>query len=188
MSDMTANSRMAHGTMAQGRIVPWWVTLIQGIAALIIGLLLLFSPARTTVVLVLFFGWWWLISGIFELGSLFVDRTLWGWRVFTGLLSIIAGAYIIAAPLMGTVIVVGVVTLLIGIDGMIIGVVDIVKAFQGAGWGKGILGVLSFIIGAVIAFNFTTFMLAIPWVWGIFAIAGGIAAIVLAFQLRGAEA
>jgi uncharacterized membrane protein HdeD (DUF308 family) len=183
MSDMTANT-----AVKEGRLVPWWVVLIQGIAALIIGMLLIFSPARTTVVLVYFFGWWWLISGIFELGSLFVDRTAWGWKLFTGILSILAGAYIIAAPLIGAVIVVGVATLLLGINGMIIGVIDIVKAFQGAGWGKGALGVLSFIIGAVIAFNWTTFMVALPWVWGIFAVAGGIAAIVMSFQLRKAEA
>jgi uncharacterized membrane protein HdeD (DUF308 family) len=167
---------------------PWWLTLIQGIAALVVGLLLIFQTLPTTVVLVLFFGWWWLISGIFELGSLFVDRTAWGWRVFTGLLSIIAGLYIIGSPYLGTVIVVGVSTLLLGINGMIIGVVDIVKAFQGAGWGKGALGVLSLVIGAVIAFNFTSFMAALPWVWGIFAVAGGIAAIVYAFQVRKVQA
>lgn len=182
MSDSTANTMVT-----EGRLMPWWVVLIQGIAALVIGGLLIFSPARTTVALVYFFGWWWLISGIFELGSLFVDRTAWGWRVFTGLLSIFAGVYIIGSPLIGAAIVVGVATLLLGINGMIIGVIDVVKAFQGAGWGKGALGVLSFVIGAVIAFNWTTFMLALPWVWGIFAVAGGIAAIVMAFQLRGVE-
>ena len=163
---------------------PWWVTLIQGIAAVIIGALLIFSPVTTTVALVYFIGWWWLISGIFELGSLFVDRTAWGWRVFTGIISIFAGGYIIAAPLIGAVVVVGVATLLLGINGMIIGVVDLIKAFQGAGWGKGLLGLFSLVIGAVIAFNFTAFMIAMPWVWGVFAAVFGVAAIFMAFQQR----
>jgi uncharacterized membrane protein HdeD (DUF308 family) len=170
------------------RIFPWWATLIQGIAALIIGVLLIMSPARTTVALVYFIGWWWLISGIFELGSLFVDRTAWGWRVFTGILSIIAGGYIIAAPFIGAVVVVGVATLLLGINGMIIGVVDLIKAFQGAGWGKGVLGAFSLIIGAVIAFNFTSFMLALPWVAGFFVLVFGVFAIFGAFQQRKLEA
>jgi uncharacterized membrane protein HdeD (DUF308 family) len=170
-----------------GRLMPWWLVLIQGIAALIVGVLLMTQPITTTIALVYFFGWWWLISGIFELGSLFVDRTAWGWKLFSGLLSVIAGAYIIGAPLIGAVVVVGAATLLLGINGMIIGVVDIVKAFQGAGWGKGALGVLSLVIGAVIAFNFTSFMAALPWVWGLFAIVGGIAAIVMSFQLRKVE-
>ena len=126
--------------------------------------------------------------GLFELGSLFVDRTAWGWKLFSGIISVIAGGYIIAAPLLGAAVVVGIATLILGINGMIIGVVDIVKAFQGAGWGKGALGVLSFVIGAVIAFNFTSFMLALPWVWGLFMAIFGIAAIVMAFQIKKTQA
>jgi uncharacterized membrane protein HdeD (DUF308 family) len=188
MSDATASGPGSMTVVTQGQLVPWWLVLIQGIAALVIGILLMVNPATTTIALVYFFGWWWLISGLFELGSLFVDRTAWGWKLFTGLLSIFAGGYIIAAPLIGAAVVVGVATLMLGINGMIIGVVDIVKAFQGAGWGKGALGVLSLVIGAVIAFNFTSFMLALPWVWGLFAIIGGIAAIAMAFQLKKVEA
>jgi uncharacterized membrane protein HdeD (DUF308 family) len=167
---------------------PWWVVLIQGIAAVVIGGLLMFQTVSTTIVLILFFGWWWLISGIFEIGSIFVDRTAWGWRLFTGLLSIVAGAYIIGSPLLGTAVVVGVATLILGINGMIIGVVDIVKAFQGAGWGKGLLGALSLVVGAYIAFNFEKFMLVLPWVWGLFAAAFGIAAIIMSFQIKKAQA
>jgi uncharacterized membrane protein HdeD (DUF308 family) len=169
-------------------VYPWWAVLIQGIAAVVVGGLLMLQPAATTVILVLFFGWWWLISGIFEIGSIFVDRTAWGWRLFTGLLSIFAGIYIIASPLLGTVIVVGVATLILGINGMIIGFVDIIKAFQGAGWGKGLLGVLSLVVGAYIAFNVSTFMLILPWVWGLFAAAFGIGAIIMSFQIRKTQA
>jgi uncharacterized membrane protein HdeD (DUF308 family) len=168
--------------------MPWWVTLVQGIAAIVIGILLMTQTVTTTVVLVYFVGWWWLISGIFELGSLFVDRSAWGWRVFTGLLSILAGAYIIAAPLLGAAVVVGVATLLLGINGIVIGVVDIIKAFQGAGWGKGLLGLLSLVLGAWIAFNVSSFMLVLPWVWGLFAIIAGGGAIALSFQVKKAQA
>jgi len=85
-------------------------------------------------------------------------------------------------------VVVGIAALLLGINGMIIGVVDIVKAFQGAGWGKGVLGAFSVIIGAYIAFNFPQFILVLPWVWGLFVAAFGIAAIVMSFQLRKTQA
>jgi uncharacterized membrane protein HdeD (DUF308 family) len=169
-------------------VYPWWAVLIQGIAAVVVGGLLMLQPAATTVILVLFFGWWWLVSGIFEIGSIFVDRTAWGWRLFTGLLSIFAGIYIIGSPLLGTAIVVGVATLILGINGMLIGVVDIIKAFQGAGWGKGLLGVLSLVVGAYIAFNVSTFMLILPWVWGLFAAAFGIGAIIMSFQIRKTQA
>ena len=183
MADATANV-----VVAKGQLVPWWLPLVQGIAAVVIGLLLIFMPAKTTVVLVIFLAWWWLISGIFELGSLFVDRTAWGWRVFSGLISIIAGAYIIANPVLGALLFGFTAVLLLGIGGMIIGVTDIVKAFQGAGWGKGVLGVLSFIIGAIIAFAPQNFILSFIWVWGLFATIFGVMAIVAAFQQRKIQA
>jgi uncharacterized membrane protein HdeD (DUF308 family) len=178
---------MGRGGSTIGRLIPWWVVLIQGTAALVIGVLLVVSPAAATLTLVYFIGWWWLISGIFELGSIVADRTAWGWRVFSGILSILVGGYIVAAPLIGTVVVVGMTTVLLGISGMVIGALDVVKAFQGAGWGKGVIGILSFVLGAVIAFNWTEYMFALPWVWGVFAIAGGIASIVMSFSLRKIE-
>jgi len=171
-----------------GVAFPWWALLIQGIAAVVLGILLFMYPAKTTVALVYFIGWWWLVSGVFELGSLFVDRTAWGWKLFSGLLGIFAGAYIIGAPLLGTAVVLGTVTLILGINGMIIGVVDIVRAFQGAGWGKGLLGVLNLILGAVIAFNFAAFATALPWVWGLFAIVFGVMGIVGSFAVKKAQA
>ena len=163
---------------------PWWLLLVQGIAAVVIGGLLLAYPAKTTVALVYFLGWWWLFQGIFELISLIWNREMWGWKVFSGILGIVAGGYIIAAPLIGSAIVLGTVTLLLGINGMIIGVIDIVKAFQGAGWGKGILGFLSLIFGAIIAFNFVKYATVMPWVWGIIAIGFGFAAIFMSFKVK----
>jgi uncharacterized membrane protein HdeD (DUF308 family) len=64
---------------------PWWLELIEGIAAIIIGILLFVQPAATITVLVLFLGIYWLILGIFTLVSLFWDRTAWGWKVFIGI-------------------------------------------------------------------------------------------------------
>ncbi len=184
MTDTVTAPPAAPQPAAAESYYPWWLLLVQGIAALIIGGFLLAYPAKTTVTLVYFLGWWWLITGIFELVSLIWNREAWGWKIFSGILGIVAGGYIIGAPLIGSAIVLGTVTLLLGINGMIIGVVDIVKAFQGAGWGKGILGALSFIFGAIIAFNFARYAAVMPWVWGILAIGFGIAAIFMSFKVR----
>jgi uncharacterized membrane protein HdeD (DUF308 family) len=167
---------------------PWWLLLVQGIVALVVGGMLMMSPARTTVFLVQIFGWFWLFQGVFALGSLFVDRTAWGWRLFSGLLSIWAGAYIIGSPYMGAAIFVGVATLILGINGIIIGVVDLMKAFKGGGWGVGFLGALSLVIGIAIAFNLVAYAAVLPWVWGLFAIISGVMAIVSSFQLKKASA
>lgn len=163
---------------------PWWILLLQGIALVAIGGLLVTNTLVTTVVLVTFIGWWWLISGVFELGSLFVDRTAWGWRVFSGVLSIVAGAYIVSAPLVGTAVVVGFATILLGINGIFVGVIQIAQAFRGAGWGRGILGAFNLVLGAVIAANWTSVAAALPWIWGIFALLSGVVAVAGSFLVR----
>ena len=102
MADATMSGAMPdRGAAAVAALVPWWLVLIQGIVALLVGIMLFTSPATTTLVLVQVLGWYWLFSGIFQLGSLFVDRTKWGWRVLSGVLGIILGGYTIGAPLMG---------------------------------------------------------------------------------------
>jgi uncharacterized membrane protein HdeD (DUF308 family) len=164
--------------------IPWWLVLIQGIAALVIGFFLLTSPAMTTAVLVTFLGLYWFISGIFGIVNIFIDKTAWGWKLFSGILGIIAGVVILQHPLWSTVLVPATLVLLLGIQGIIIGVINLVQAFQGGGWGIGILGVLSILLGFFLAFNPLAGALALPLVLGIFGVIGGIAAIIMAFRLR----
>ncbi len=82
--------------------VPWWLVLIQGIAGVIIGLLLLINPLKTTVFLVQFLGIYWFVSGIFGIVSIFLDKSMWGWKLFAGLLGIFAGVLILQHPLWST--------------------------------------------------------------------------------------
>lgn len=164
--------------------IPWWLVLIQGIAALIVGFFLLISPGMTAVVLVSFLGLYWFISGIFGIVSIFIDKTAWGWKLFSGILGIIAGIVILQHPLWSTVLVPTTLVWLLGFLGIIIGVTNLIQAFQGGGWGIGILGVLSILIGFFLVFNPLAGALALPLVLGVFGIVGGIAAIVMAFRLR----
>jgi uncharacterized membrane protein HdeD (DUF308 family) len=165
-------------------VVPWWIILIQGIAAIVLGFFLLTSPGKTTVILVDFLGIYWLISGIFSIVSIFIDHTAWGWKLFSGILGIIAGILIVQHPLWSTILVPTVLIIVFGIEGLIIGVVNLIQAFQGGGWGIAILGVLSIIFGLILLFNPLIGALALPWVLGIFGIVGGIAAIFMAFRMR----
>ena len=67
---------------------PWWLTLVMGIAAVIVGGILLFgsltAQARTYLLLVQLLGIWWLVDGIVNIIYLFTDRTAWGWKLFSG--------------------------------------------------------------------------------------------------------
>jgi uncharacterized membrane protein HdeD (DUF308 family) len=55
---------------------------------------------------------------------------------------------------------------------------------KGAGWGAIVLGIANIIIGFLLTLNPLSGAIVLPFVFGIFAIAGGIAAIVAAFRMR----
>ena len=169
---------------AETPVVPWWVVLIEGIAAIILGILLLISPATTMVVIIQFLGIYWFITGIIDIVRIFIDSTAWGWKLFSGIIGILAGLAIIQYPLWATVLVPTTLVWLFGFFGVIIGVIGIIQTFQGAGWGAGILGVLSILFGILLLSNAFFAALATPFIFGLLGIFGGIAAIVMAFRMR----
>jgi uncharacterized membrane protein HdeD (DUF308 family) len=164
--------------------VPWWLVLIEGIAALLIGAFLLAQPAATTLVLVQFLGWYWLIGGILSIVTIFIDSTRWGWKLVSGIIGILAGFVIIQSPLWSAILVPTTLVWVMGIFGIVIGVISLIQAFQGGGWGVGILGALSILFGLFLMFNPLAGALALPFTLGIFGIVGGIAAIIMAFRMR----
>ena len=167
---------------------PWWLILLGGILSIIIGILLLTEPVKTTVLLVVALGIYFIISGVFYLINMFVDHTAWGWKLFIGILSIIAGILVLRYPLAGTMIIPKLIILILGIQGIIVGIISLVMAFKGGGWGAGILGVLAIIFGVILVANWyqPAWVAALIWVTGIFAIIGGIGQIIQAFRLRSA--
>ncbi len=166
------------------RAIPWWLVLIEGIALIILGLFLLTSPGATTLVLIQFLGIYWLVGGIFKIVSMFLDHSMWGWKLFAGILGILAGLIVLQHPIWSPFVVAGTLVILLGIQGIIYGGVGVWQAFKGAGWGAGILGALSIIFGIYLLANIGQATLVLPWVVGILAVVGGIAAIVMAFRLK----
>ncbi|MDI6877248.1 MAG: DUF308 domain-containing protein [Methanomicrobiales archaeon] len=184
MTDELAGAGPATSAMARIEMFPWWLVLLEGIVALILGFVLLFWPGTTLLLLVTFLGIYWFVTGIFALISVFIDRTRWGWKLLTGVLGIIAGIIVLAYPIYSAILIPALLTILIGVWGLIIGFVMVFQAFGGAGWGAGILGVLSIIFGLVILANPLVSTAVLIIMVAIFAIIGGISAIFLAFRLR----
>jgi uncharacterized membrane protein HdeD (DUF308 family) len=176
---------MTAGTVsAEGQVVPWWLVLLQGIAAIIIGVLLLTSPGATVAFLVLVLGFYWLISGIFSIISIFIDKSQWGWKLFMGILGILAGIIVIQHPLVSTLVIPTFAATVVGVMGIIMGVIGLIQAFQGGGWGVGVLGVLSIIFGILILANPMISAVALVIVLGVFGVVGGILGIIAAFQMK----
>jgi uncharacterized membrane protein HdeD (DUF308 family) len=169
----------------QKRALPWWVTLIQGIALVILGILLLSNPARTTVIVVQVLGLYWLVSGIMSLVGIFIDHSAWGWKLFSGILGIIAGIVVLNHPLWSPVIIGATLIIVLGIQAIISGILGVILGIQGGGWGTLILGVVGIIIGIILLANVWVSAFSLPWVLGIFGLIGGVMAIVAAFRQRG---
>jgi uncharacterized membrane protein HdeD (DUF308 family) len=84
---------------------PWWLVLLEGIVAVIIGLFLLTAPGATLFVLIQTLGIFWLVGGIFRTVSIFIDTSLWGWKLVGGALGILAGIVVLQHPLWSSVLV-----------------------------------------------------------------------------------
>jgi uncharacterized membrane protein HdeD (DUF308 family) len=163
---------------------PWWLLLLEGIAGLLIGILLLTQTSITLFGLVVFLGVYWLVAGVLDLVMLFVDRREWGWKLVSGVIGILAGLVIIRNPLWASVLVPTTLVWLLGIMGVVIGVVALVRAFMGGGWASAILGVISILLGGILLFNTLVSTVVLVYAVAIWAIIGGIFAIVGAFLLR----
>ena len=169
---------------------PWWLTLITGISAIIVGGVLLWGglvdKVETYMLLVTFLGVWWLVQGIFDIVAIFIDHSMWGWKLFMGIISIAAGTYILSYPVVSALALPKIFVLVMGIWGLMYGIILLIMAFSGGGWGAGILGVLGIIFGIALTVNYTApgMGLAMLWTAAVFGVIGGIALIVQAFRQR----
>lgn len=181
---------MTAATQEQTKQRPWWLTLITGIMAIIVGLILLWSPAKTKIeayqLLVFFLGFYWLIEGIFDIVSMFIDHSMWGWKLFIGIISILAGATLLMYPVASALVLPRIFTLVLGIWGLIYGVILIIIAFRGGGWGAGILGGLGILFGLALMLTYTVpgMGLSMLWAAAVFGVIGGIVLIFQAFRQR----
>jgi uncharacterized membrane protein HdeD (DUF308 family) len=166
-------------------LVPWWLVLLEGLAALIIGIYLIISPVSTTIFLVQVLGWYWLISGILTIVTIFMDRTNWIWRGLGGLLGILLGILVIGNPLWSAVLVPGTLILVAGFLALCFGFVSLFWALK-EGWGAAIMGVLSILFGVLLLASPMVGITVLVYLLGALGIVGGIVAIYMALKLRSA--
>jgi len=167
--------------------VPWWAILVQGIFSVIIGLLLLTNPAATTLVIVQFIGIYWLVTGVFSITGIFIDRSLWGWKLLAGLIGIFAGLSVIQHPIWSAVLLPTMLVIMFGVNGIILGLISFFGAFKGGGFSAAILGVINFLFGVILLSSPFVAALALPWVFGVIAFAGGIVTVFTSFKQRKIE-
>ncbi len=190
----TVATGAASATSIETRARPWWLTLIEGTALVLIGMVLLWSPAKTQIrtwlLIVQLLGIYWLIRGVLDIVSMFTDHTAWGWKLFIGIVSILAGGYILAYPAASALVLPQVFALVLGIWALVEGVIMLVMAFRGGGWGTGILGGIGMLLGLVLIGSYGDFGLGLAFLWtaAVFAVIGGIVLIIQSFRARSEQA
>ena len=166
---------------------PWWSVLLWGICALIIGVLLLTTPVITTLSLITFMGAWWFVGGFFSLISLAIDRTNMALKIITGLLSLLAGLAVLGYPLYSALFLLPFFVIMIGVWGILIGGANLFHGYSTKDWGSAAVGLLSVIFGILLLVYPLEAALALPLVVGIFAIVGGISAVIGSITLKKAQ-
>lgn len=166
----------------------WWIMLIDGIATLILGLLLLTNPAASAVALTVVLGIWLLIQGIMAFVHIFVENhRAWYWDLLWGIIGVIAGLVVLGNPLISTLVAGTTLVFMIAFGAILMGIIALIRGFQGGGIWQIVLGIINLLIGVFLLFNPLGAVLALPWVLGFFALFGGIALLFMAFQARSAR-
>ena len=145
-------------TAAQPKGRPWWLTLIMGIAAVVVGGILIFgsltAQARMYLLLVQLVGIWWLADGITTLIYMFIDRRAWGWKLFSGIVGLIVGGWILIYPVYAAIALPRIFLLIIGIWGLIYGIQIIFANLRTRAWGSVVLGLITTVLGLILMANY----------------------------------
>ena len=171
--------------------------LIRGIAAVLLGVLLLIAPglgaATVGIFIVVCIGVWLIIDGFATSALAFRERKAgapgWGWTLAGGIAAILAGVLALIFPL--SIAAFGGLMILwfMAIGLFVRGALEIGSRRLG-GWGIA-LGILNILFGILFVFviimNPAVALVSLVWVAAIYGIVFGIAAIVLAFQVRKAK-
>ena len=163
---------------------PWWLVLIEGIAALILGILLLLAPGKALIALVGVVGLYFLVRGILYFVDIFRDQSQWLAKLIAGILCIVIGIIVVQHPAWAAALVPAAVGWIVAIGTIAVGAIGLGQALSGEGWWRGILGFFAVLIGIALIFNPLNAASIVPVILGIAGVGVGIVGIVWAFRLR----
>ncbi|PSL49022.1 uncharacterized membrane protein HdeD (DUF308 family) [Chitinophaga niastensis] len=168
--------------------VYWWIFLLRGIFALVLGVLAVFWPGITFATLIVFLGAYLFIAGIFAVaGAIAARKTNENWSVFlfSGLIGVILGILTFYNPFAtGAALI-----YLVAFWAMLAGLMEIIiairlrKVITGEGWYI-MGGLLTIIFGILLVSNPVAAAVTLTWVFGIYAIITGVMLISLSWRLR----
>jgi uncharacterized membrane protein HdeD (DUF308 family) len=164
----------------------WWLFLIWGMAAVILGVLLFTRPIVSTIALVTVIALFWFVGGVVDIVSALVHRTsTWGWRLAGGILSVLVALYVLANPILGTLAAVSVLYLLIALAALVNGLIGLLAGGEHP-VSRVVLSVLQIVFAILLLGGYFDLLnlVALVQAIGLLSIGGGIVAGIAAFHFR----
>jgi uncharacterized membrane protein HdeD (DUF308 family) len=166
----------------------WWIIALQGVAAIVFGVLALVLPGITLLALVFLFGAYAIVDGVLALtrglrrGGEGPD---W-WRIAQGVVGIGAGLVAFVMPDITALALL----VVIAAWAIVSGAIELVAAYQlrdaiRGEWLLALDGVLTILLGVLLIVFPGAGALALVWLIGAYAIVSGVVVLVEAFRLRG---
>ena len=188
----TATNTLSEQQIKEALASLWWMPLMRGILLVVVGILMFTQPGTTLLSLLWFMGIYWIVDGVFSLiegvrGHPEKSRI---WMFISGIVSILAGIFILGNPLVAGLISGSFLTYLIGFTVIISGLMMIFAgrekdgARQWSVWGL-IMGILYVLFGLFVITHPLVTLASLVWIFSIWAIVAGVVAVVMAFRLRG---
>ncbi len=165
----------------------WWIVLIRGILALILGLYAIFSPGQMLVAFVLVTGAFWLMDGIILLFASFSGKATntnpW-WAGLRAVIGILAGIAVFSQPVLSTVFIVWLIVIILGIVTIVSGVQEFINGMKlKKGWL--VAGGIFYVLFGIIVLHTPLMAAAVMARFvGIIAAISGIALILFSFLLK----
>ena len=166
----------------------WWVLMLRGLCALLLGVATLVRPGMTLIALIVVFGAYAFLDGLLAVvGAVRAadnQQRPAGPLLLEGLIGIAAGVMTFVWP----GLIAGALVYLIAAWAILTGVMEIVIAVgprraSGGGWLL-VLGLLSVVFGLYVAFAPVAGALAMLWLIGAYGLCFGALLLALGFRLR----
>ncbi|MCW3462148.1 HdeD family acid-resistance protein [Chitinophaga nivalis] len=166
----------------------WWIFLLRGLFALLLGILAICWPGVTFTTFIIFIGAYLLIAGIFAIiGAVAARKTNENWGIF--LLSGIAGVILGILTFYNPFITGAALIYLAAFWAILAGLIEIIiairlrKVITGEGWYIA-GGCLTVIFGLLLFSNPVAAAVTLTWLFGIYAVVSGVMLISLSLRLR----
>ncbi|MFT4029302.1 MAG: DUF308 domain-containing protein [Protaetiibacter sp.] len=175
----------------------WWLVLLRGIFAIILGILAFVWPVATAVAFVWVFAFYAIVDGAVNLVQAISTRKTdpsWGWLLTIGVVGLVAGILVLIFPFAAGALALLVLLWIIAIWAVVGGIFGIPAAASissGAAkvWGV-VFSVLSIVFGVLLAILlFTTpasAIIGLIYLLGAYAVLSGIVLVLIAFRARSA--